>query len=87
MQSIKKQFSSYHRVFHHSMSSTQSECSNPLIFHEQKTTHLDLLTSETWESFTSLAKCPERPLQWVNLKTSTIKTLEKIGFRPDYGHI
>lgn len=41
-QSIKKQFSSYHRVFYHSMSSTQSECSNPLIFYEQRTTHLGM---------------------------------------------
>lgn len=69
------------------MSSAQSECSNPLIFHEQKTTHLGTLTSEAWEYFISLAKCPERPLQWINLETSTIKTLDRFGLRTGYGHM
>lgn len=72
-QSIKKQFSSYLRVFHHLMSSSQSECSNPLIFYEQKTTYLGILTSETWGSFASHAKCPERLLRWMLSHGSTWK--------------
>lgn len=39
---LKKQFSSYHGVFYHLMSSIQSECGNLLIFYEQKTTHLGM---------------------------------------------
>ena len=62
-QSIKKQFPSYYKVFHHLTSRTQSEQSSPLIFHEQKTTHVGMLTPETQESFVSLARRPERPLQ------------------------
>lgn len=46
-QSIKKQFPSYHKVFHHLTCSTQSEWGSPLIFYEQKTTRVGMLTPET----------------------------------------
>lgn len=39
---LKKQFSSFHGVFYHLMSSIQSEDSHPFIFYEQETTSLGM---------------------------------------------